>query len=441
MEQMKKGESLKSAFMATMLTAVCVIAALSAVTIWGCGRLQTILLPDPNAAYLHMKTTDQRGIETETTLRLGFGQEGEEVPTLQEQIDGMLVQISEGSTTYSIEKIERSYDSLTSKRKAAYTGLSVCKILLPAVYSVIGTLLSALLFYRRKLDRPISILAQATENIAAEDLDFTVSYESRDEMGRLCQSFETMRQALRENSRILWSMLEERRILQASLAHDLRNPITIIEGYTEYMQQKSDAGSLTEEKLRHILAKISQASKRLTRYTESIQDIQRLEDLELVRAKGNLPELFLAMAEDFVYAGKQKGIGVEVEASMEKQTAFLDQQVLFRILENLFSNGVRFAESALRFRARTEGGWLIVSVEDDGPGFPEEVLRVKNRYNLSIRQEGSHMGIGLIISRILCEKHGGSLVLSNLPEGGACAEVRLPIEEKKREGKALKSFD
>ena len=59
-----------------------------------------------------------------------------------------------------------------------------------------------------------------------------------------------------ENNRVLWHMLEERRVLQASLAHDLRNPIAIIEGYTEYLQEKAQTGNLSSEKLGHTLANL-----------------------------------------------------------------------------------------------------------------------------------------------------------------------------------------
>lgn len=425
--ELKSQDSLKRSFITAMLAAVVILAVLSSATIWGCGRVQRVLLPDPNEAFLHVKTTDEDGTETERTVRLAFGGNGKEAPTFEEQMDSILVQFGKKTTTYSIEKIERSYDSLSPRRKALYSCLSVCKVLLPALYSVIGTLLSALWFYRRKLEPPIMALENATENIAAENLDFTVDYKSRDEMGRLCQSFETMRQALQENYRALWNMLEERRILQASLAHDLRNPIAIIEGYTEYLQQKASRGALTEETLRRTLDNLSKASKRLIGYTMSIQNIQRLEDVEVMRTECQLADLLKSMAEDFIYIGEQRGISVSADLSTEARIVQLDQQMLFRILENLFSNAVRFAAGAVVFRAWTEGDQLAAAVEDDGPGFPEAVLRVKNSYNLSISQEGSHMGIGLIVSRILCEKQGGRLLLTNRPEGGARAEVVIPL--------------
>ena len=421
---MRKEKSLKHTFISTMLIAVAVIASLSVVTIWGCGRLQKAILPDANAAYLHILTVDESGNQKEQKLRLEFG-EKVKAPTLEEQLDAILVQIGREVTTYSIEKIERSYDSLSPKRKVAYSGLSTCKVLLPALYSIAGTLISALWFYRKKLDPPIKILTEATENIAEENLDFEVYYESRDEMGRLCDSFEAMRKAMYENNRVLWHMLEERRVLQASLAHDLRNPIAIIEGYTEYLQEKAQTGNLSSEKLGHTLANLSAAAKRLSRYTESICDIQRLEDLEIQKRPCRLPDLLSDMTEDFANMVEQKWLSVETEISIEPCSIMVDSQILYRILENIVTNALRFAKEKIWIHAAFYDEMLRISVSDDGPGFSPEVLKVKNRYNLAVNQEGAHLGMGLIICRILCEKHGGALKISNRPEGGGQVEITI----------------
>jgi nitrate/nitrite-specific signal transduction histidine kinase len=86
-----------------------------------------------------------------------------------------------------------------------------------------------------KLSVPLKLLSEATKQISAQNLDFSLHYNCTDEMGKLCSSFEQMRSTLHENFREMWNILEERKLLQASIAHDLRNPIAVIEGYTEYL--------------------------------------------------------------------------------------------------------------------------------------------------------------------------------------------------------------
>lgn len=425
MEQIKrkKEQSLKKSFIYTMLLTVFIIILLSLLTVWGCTRLQKIIMPDKNQAYLHMTTTYVDGSQSNSTQMVTFGKEESVYSVLE---IGKLQPTIQEISKFSIDKIENSYDALTPKRKAAYSFLSVAMVVLPAIYSIVAVLLCAIWFYRKKLEKPIAILSEATENIAREDLDFTVSYDSTDEMGRLCDSFETMRQALYESNQEIWNMLEERRILQASVAHDLRNPISIIEGYTEYLQQNIPRGVLTQEKLLHTIGNLSTAAKRLERYTDSIQDIQSLEDLKIDPVEQNLPDFLIEMTEDFVHMSEN--VEVKVRSSISECQAHIDGQVLYRVLENLFTNALRFAKNKINIGFTLEESTLCILMEDDGPGFSEKILKNQERYTLSMDSTDRHMGMGLIVSRILCKKHGGALRLSNRPEGGARAEVKVCVK-------------
>ena len=87
-----------------------------------------------------------------------------------------------------------------------------------------GIILCAVIFYRRKLKRPIEILNAASAKIAENDLGFTVEVPCGNELGRLCESFEKMRASLLKLNREHWAQMEERRRLNAAFAHDLRTP-------------------------------------------------------------------------------------------------------------------------------------------------------------------------------------------------------------------------
>ena len=146
----------------------------------------------------------------------------------------------EQNVKYSVTKIENSFTALSPKRQLVYQASQIGMIVLPVFFSLTGILLCGLLFYWMKLKTPILLLASATQQIAEQGLDFQISYPRADEMGALCASFEQMRQFLKENNQKLWDMLEERRRLQRSVAHDLRNPIAIIQGYS-VVSDKSDS--------------------------------------------------------------------------------------------------------------------------------------------------------------------------------------------------------
>ena len=91
------------------------------------------------------------------------------------------------------------------------------------------------LFYRRRLRTPLGILEDSAAAIRGNDLDFRIAYDSRDEMGRLCQSFEEMRQELVCNKENMWKLVDRQKELNAAFAHDLRTPLTVLKGYTDFL--------------------------------------------------------------------------------------------------------------------------------------------------------------------------------------------------------------
>lgn len=483
MEQIKKEDkrpkksSLRKSFIFAVLYTVMLVVILSGVTIWGCLKLQKWLLPDSNEVNLNVTKTYDDGTETKMSMIMGFGKETEqEAETKKEQsekdgekaADGekskqeksdkpevrlvenqsgefsVVFEIGSGGKTasdkkqpeepneknirYSVDKVENSYEALTPKRKMAYTGASVAMVGLPLLYSVTGILICGFWFYKRKLKKPIKILADATENIARQDLDFSVKYHSGDEMGMLCASFEKMRQALYENNRELWRMLEERKMLQASVAHDLRNPIAIIEGYAQYLQLNLPKGRLKEKELMNIVGNLSDSAKRLEAYTDSMRDISHLEELEIKPADLDLQPVLQEMTDDFFMIAKKNHIRLHVFNHVLSCRAKIDAQILYRILENVFLNAIRFAKETVSLEYFLEEPFLTVKVQDDGSGFPDSVLKGKNRYVPSMNQSDGHMGMGLVISNILCKKHGGELKIENEKNGGASVTIKIKMK-------------
>ena len=98
-----------------------------------------------------------------------------------------------------------------------------------------------------------------------------------------------MREALAENNRRLWRMLEARRTMQASVAHDLRNPLAIMEGTVEHIRSLEDAGALTPETLRTTLTGLAETAKRMERYTDYVRDLDAIENTEPNIQSAELP--------------------------------------------------------------------------------------------------------------------------------------------------------
>lgn len=460
---------LRKFFILTVLFTFSAVALLSGLIIWGCAAFRHYLLPDSDSVYLTLVKSYADGTEAAESHLLPYGGSPVMLPEIMIQSDDGTPGKDEPSIVkYSIEKLENSYDRLTPKRQLAYTGCGILMVAGPVTLSLGGILFCSFYFYRRKLLLPLKLLSEATKQISAQNLDFTLNYEFEDEMGDLCRSFSRMQSALQENNKILWSALEERKKLQASVAHDLRNPIAIIQGYTEYLENKALSGNLTPEKTLRIAENLNMAAKRLERYTESIRTLNQLEDMEVNRETVSVSRLAADLAADFGLAAVQNGKTLYLSCygsapraltgesvlsappesglpflsglSLPAGSIFVDTVLLYRILENIIGNSLRFSEKKIFLdfmleppgECTSEPRILSLTVEDDGKGFPSEMLQKQaskpSQYKIfSGSADGSHMGIGIAISNLLCQKHGGTLSLSNSPSGGARVNIILKV--------------
>lgn len=422
MESLKKkwrSLPLRRFFILTVSAVLLAVALLSGLVIWGCSSFRHYLLPDANAVYLTVEEIWADGSASTGVYLLEYGEKPEMLPVLTVEADGIPVQRDVESINYSIQKMENSLSALSPKRKLAYQVCGITMVAAPTVFAFTGILLCILYFYRQKLKQPISLLSDATDRIAKQDLDFELTYDCGDEMGDLCRSFEEMRKVLYENNKEMWSMLEERRLMQASVAHDLRNPIAIIEGYAEYLENGLKNGEMSREKTRHIAQNLGMAAKRLEGYTESVRLLNCTEETELNRKNISAAKLADDIAEDLKLLSEKSGISLKVGAGLPDREIQADAVLLYRVLENIMGNALRYAKKEICLDFALLADTLSVTVTDDGKGFPDEVLRKKEKTLLMHRADG-HMGIGLAISRLLCKKHGGSLELSN----GAGTELR-----------------
>lgn len=321
-----------------------------------------------------------------------------------------------------------AYDSANAPRMQSivYGVISYAQVFLIPLWILACVGLTVWIFYKREMEKPLRVLQDASEKIADNCLDFEMEPVKDNELGQLWDGFEKMREALYENNRATWQLLEERKRLNAAFAHDMRTPITVLKGYGEMLERYVPEGRISQEKLMEILGMMNGQIRRLENYTQKMSSIRKLEDLEPEPAPVNASELneklrdmCEILGQDIVYSFG--GVG----------TLCLDETLVLEVCENLVSNGLRYARQMLQVTVRVleeevfseegeEAGYLEIVVEDDGPGFsPEELQHGTDPfYRGEGQMEGSHFGLGLYICRLICTKCGGSLVLSNSICGG-----------------------
>lgn len=277
---------------------------------------------------------------------------------------------------------------------------------------IIFIVVTSILFYRRQLQKPLAILDHAAAQIAGSNLDFHVVYEREDELGKLCASFEKMRQALQENNEEMWRQMEERKRLNAAFSHDLRTPLTVLKGQSELLMQY--APKMTAEKVSHTSEMMHQHIARLEAYVQTMGDLQRLEDIEVARRPMALREFWEQIRQTGEAVCGEKEFSCVLIGEQEISLN-IDTAIVQRVLENLLANAVRFAKKKTAVSVESRDRYLYLTVSDDGNGFAKKDLEnaTKPFYKTVNETDNEHFGMGLNICKILCEKHGGYLRLEN----------------------------
>ena len=295
-------------------------------------------------------------------------------------------------------------------------GLEIVSLLGWVLFPATGLGAAGALFYRWKLKEPMALLLDGTRRIRAHDLDFTVPAVSADELGQICAAFESMRLELLRTNRELWRQAEERKRLNAAFAHDLRNPVTVLKGTVKLLRQDSSD--------RQALDRLENYTARIEQYVEAMSSIQRLEQMPVRATEVPLVVLRSELEETARLLAPDKETSVR---GPERGLVRLDHGILLTVAENLTGNAARFAVRKLELTLTLEKDTLCLTVADDGPGFPEQLLRSGPKPFGKLVEAEEHFGMGLYGSGLLCRKHGGVLRLENRTEGGAAAVASLNI--------------
>ena len=385
-----KTKSLRTSMAVTFLITICVTALLSSITIFAANQVQHEIL---KKRYMTINSPDFQ---------------------MDENTGNYILDIDNNNITWQ---------PLSRWDTVIYYGSYAAMVGLPVFYIAVGIGAAAAVYYRKKLREPITQLQNGVERIQEDNLDFHIEYDGDDELGRLCCSMEKMRRELRQKHKALWESLEQRKLLNASVSHDLRTPITVLKGYLDYLEKNIPQDKLTEDMLLDTVSSMQGAVNRLELYVESVRDIEKIENIEIEKRSENVKLLLNELRSNVLQLAGNKEIIISNDIAVDKIQ--IDKGVFFRILENLLQNALRYAEKQVSINLSHKKDFLILTVKDDGKGFSAADLEKATTVFYSNDKEKQHFGIGLSVCKILCEKHGGLLYVGNEKEKGACVTAKL----------------
>lgn len=284
-------------------------------------------------------------------------------------------------------------------------------------------------FFRYKLMPDVNAASEAAGYLILGDYGHEPKGYGRGEMGELCDRIEMLRKQLVEEKRREWDIQQEQSEINAAFAHDMRTPITVMKGYTEFLLKYVPQQKVSEEMLTEKLGIILSQQDRLLEFSKTMTEIQNMEMRSIHCVRVEVNELIKEITQTGEQLGRQAGLGVTVQTEMTDQSQIsVDKSLILEITENLITNALRYAKQKVLVQIALKDHRLCVYVKDDGPGFSDKALRAaKNLYFSEAKTQGNHFGMGLYICEKLCEKHGGKMTIINGVEGGAiaAAEVRI----------------
>lgn len=271
----------------------------------------------------------------------------------------------------------------------------------------------------RRVFIPLNNLLEAAGRVAEGDYTVRVPERGQREVRAAARAFNAMAARLSETD-------EQRRNLLADVTHELRNPLTVMQGNLEgmldgvYPADETNLRSLLEE------------TNILARLVEDLRTLALAESgaLQLKTESTDLAMLIRDTLAVFQTQADSKSISLTVESAEDLAWVDLDPGRVRQVLINLLANALRYtpAGGTISIRYQQVDRQALLEVQDSGPGIPSnELPHVFERFYKSTDSGG--MGLGLAIARHLVEAHGGTITAESAPGEGTTMRITIPLGE------------
>ncbi|HUW44397.1 MAG TPA: ATP-binding protein [Dehalococcoidia bacterium] len=276
----------------------------------------------------------------------------------------------------------------------------------------------------RRMTSPIGALAKAARRLGRGDLSQRVELQGEGEVAALAQAFNSMAADLEHAEQL-------RRNLVADVAHELRTPLSNIQGYLEAIRDrvmKPDAATIRS---------LNEEAALLSRLVDELQELSLAEagELKLVYQAEDIAKLVKQAVTPWQPQLTAKEISLSLDLPDNLPLVNIDWQRVNQVLHNLLENAVAHTGKGgtINVAATTQGDWVEVCVSDTGEGIPAEDL--PNIFERFYRVDKSRArvtggsGLGLTIAKRLVEAHGGTITVQSKLGKGSRFSLTLPIAE------------
>ena len=281
--------------------------------------------------------------------------------------------------------------------------------------------------FAKKLRLQLVPLFEATSEVAKQNLDFEVGHSNIKEFEDVLISFSHMKESLKASLEQQWKAEQMQKEQIAALAHDLKTPLTVIQGNADLISETE-----LDEEQRLYAEYIGCSSEQMQLYIRTLIDISRaatgyqlnIEDIDL-------PAYIKQLREQIDALCQTKKIGLQMEIENLPAVLSADKLLLERAIMNVVNNALDYSpqDSSISISMIGNKGSLEISVTDAGPGFSQEdLMHAEEQFYMADHSRSSdlHFGMGLFITKSIIRQHGGQLILSNSKKTGG-ARVTISI--------------
>ncbi|MEP7170379.1 MAG: ATP-binding protein, partial [Bacteroidota bacterium] len=299
------------------------------------------------------------------------------------------------------------------------------------ILTLLATLLVGLFIIRIITNNFLKII-DVMQKFRQGDLTARVKVQSTGDVKQVAAIFNEMADILTSNIEKLKEVENLRRELIANVSHDLRTPISIIQGYIETLQMK--AATLTPEERNRYLHIISESTGKLEKLVTELFELSKLEanQVEPKKEPFFISELVNDISGKYQVIANVKNISISTELSKELPAVYADVSLIERVLQNLIDNAMKFTPEGGKIIIKTfkNEADVEVIVTDTGIGVPEdEREQIFGRYYKAnnFTDLKNSTGLGLAIVKKILDLHDSSLDLQTKVNKGSSFIFRLPV--------------
>ncbi|WP_276880805.1 sensor histidine kinase [Anaerococcus tetradius] len=293
------------------------------------------------------------------------------------------------------------------------------------------SIITITLIWAKKLAKELNPLLEASEEIGKQNLDFQVKKSNVQEFNAILDSLEKMKVGLSESLRTNWREEEKKRNQISALSHDIKTPLSIINGNSELLGETN----LTEEQQTY-LNYIRKNTSRIDKYIQTLMLVNKSNqanelNFTQIRAK-EFVENIEKLATEFTSTYK---LNFLEDISYKNDFLIVDLKNFERAFLNILSNAEENSpkNSTIKLLISSKNDNLQISILDQGHGFTgEDLLYATDQFYQGDKSRHSkeNYGIGLFVAEQIIKMHGGNLILENrTDECGAKVSILLPVKE------------